>query len=98
VPKSSLVCPHCGADPRGETHEGDEEAASEGPASVDDFFAEAASAASGAVKNAGDVLKNAAGEAASWWKKTFETAPGGTSTDDPAEPGEDGDGSEGRAR
>ncbi|MFH1808803.1 MAG: M48 family metalloprotease [Pseudomonadota bacterium] len=90
VLKTAMVCPHCGVDPRGGTSTDDEEASSDGPASVDDFFAEASQAASGAVKNAGDVLKNAAGEAASWWKKTFEAKPGATpTTEDGDEDGAD---------
>jgi Zn-dependent protease with chaperone function len=92
VLKDALVCPHCGADPRGEAHDDDGEAAGDGPAGADDLFAEAASAASGAVKTAGDALKSAADEAAAWWKKTFERAPADDAGDADAASDDDGEG------
>lgn len=95
VKLSALVCPACGADPRGETataaaddgkagetHTAGEPAATaaEDAGSAQEIFDDFVGAAGGALRDAGKTLKSAFDDAGGWWRRNFDAKPGAGET------------------
>jgi len=84
VAVDALVCPGCGADPNGDAEQAQGPAAADGKG-IDGIFEEMVGAAGDTVREAGNSLKGAMGEAAEFWRRNFEgrRGEGETSERDP---------------
>jgi len=92
VKLSALVCPACGADPRGEAEtpakeqeqapasEDKQATAADSAGAAQEIFDDFVGAAGGALRDAGKTFKSAFDDAGDWWRRNFDAKPGAEQT------------------